>query len=219
MMQLSPLAGYQTLLAAYGEQHWWPADTAFEMMVGAVLTQNTSWRQVETAIAQLKADHCLTPRAIVETSPEQLQACIRPSGFFRQKSERLKTLSTFYLQYGGVDGLRPYALPTLREMLLGLHGVGAETADCILLYALDKPVFVVDTYTKRLAYRLGWLADSVKSYDAVQGFFHQQLKASVPLYQEFHALIVQHAKQHCLKKPRCSGCPLLQHCPEASDGT
>jgi len=216
MTEFSPLAGYQTMLAAYGKQHWWPADSAFEMMLGAVLTQNTSWRQVETAIAQLQAADCLTPQAILACQPERLQEWIRPSGFFRQKSERLVTLSAFYLQHGGVDGLRLLPMPTLREMLLGLHGIGAETADCILLYALNKPVFVVDTYTKRLAHRLGWLAESVVAYDAVQGFFHQQLQAGVPLFQEFHALIVQHAKQHCLKKPRCIACPLAQHCPEAS---
>jgi len=214
MTGISPLAGYQTLLVAYGEQHWWPADTAFEMMVGAILTQNTSWRQVETAIAQLKEADCLTPQAILACQPEELQEWIRPSGFFRQKSERLVTLSAFYLQHGGVDGLRLLPLATLREMLLDLHGIGAETADCILLYTLDKPVFVVDTYTKRLAHRLGWLAESVVAYDAVQAYFHQRLQAGVPLFQQFHALIVQHAKQHCLKKPRCNACPLAQQCPE-----
>jgi endonuclease-3 related protein len=215
MTGLSPLVGYQTLLAAYGKQHWWPADTAFEMMVGAILTQNTSWRQVETAIAQLKAADCLTPQAILACQPERLQVLIRPSGFFRQKSERLLTLSAFYVQYGGVEGLRPLPLATLRTMLLALRGVGAETADSILLYALDQPVFVVDSYTKRLAHRLAWLPESVHAYDAVQAFFHQHLTASVPLFQELHALIVQHAKQHCLKKPRCNGCPLLPHCTEA----
>ncbi|MDQ6979124.1 MAG: endonuclease III domain-containing protein [Mariprofundaceae bacterium] len=213
------MAGYQTLLAAYGEQHWWPADTAFEMMIGAILTQNTSWRQVETAIAQLKAADCLTPQAILACQPERLQALIRPSGFFRQKSERLVTISAFYLQHGGVDGLRPRPLATLRKMLLDLHGIGAETADCMLLYVLDKPVFVIDTYTRRLTHRLGWLPESVDAYDAVQAFFQQHLEASVPLFQEFHALIVQHAKQHCLKKPRCTACPLAEHCLRSHHGT
>jgi len=182
------------------------------MMVGAILTQNTSWKQVETAIAQLKAADCLSPEAIEACDVKRLQTLIRPSGFFRQKSVRLLELARFYRIHGSIVGLRNIAADDLRLKLLSVHGIGAETADSILLYAVQHPFFVVDTYTRRLCHRLGFFAESVHQYAVIQQWFHQRLTASTPLFQEYHALIVMHAKVHCLKTPRCTACPLHACC-------
>jgi len=203
---------YRLLLARYGRQHWWPADTPFEVMVGAVLTQNTSWTNVEKAIANLKSEGLMDARNIVDCAPEQLADLIRPAGFFRQKATRLAALSRFYLGHGGTRKLRERQIRALREQLLAVHGIGPETADSILLYALHKPVFVIDAYTIRIFSRLGILDAGIRYADA-QDFFHDHLPRSTPLFQEFHALIVAHAKHHCRSKPVCGGCPLAHVCP------
>lgn len=215
MGNISALQIYQRLSGAYGAQHWWPADSPFEVMVGAILTQNTNWRNVEKAIANLKAANMLSGKAIAACQRDQLAELIRPSGFFRQKAERLQLFCQFYLESGQDRALKEMALGSLREQLLKLHGIGPETADSMLLYALDKPAFVVDAYTRRIFTRLGLLAEPL-TYAAIQRYFEQQLTASLSLYQEYHALIVEHAKRHCRVRPDCLCCPLAELCATAA---
>ena len=203
---------YQDLLNHYGEQHWWPADSAFEMMVGAILTQNTSWYNVEKAIENLRKANVLDPTTLANCSRENLETWIRPAGFFRQKTERLFKLCLFYHERQGVQGMKRWPMKVLRRFLLDVHGIGPETADSILLYAVEKPVFVVDTYTKRILHRIGILPEAVNKYDDVQHFIQQRTPNSLPLYQQFHALIVAHAKEYCRTTPLCDHCPLLTLC-------
>ncbi|ATX81694.1 DNA-3-methyladenine glycosylase III [Mariprofundus ferrinatatus] len=214
MSRTSPMQVYDTLFTAYGPQHWWPAEKPFEVMVGAILTQNTNWRNVEKAIANLKAEKMLDYASIASSNREKLAELIRPSGFFNQKSERLQQFSIFYMQHGKTGGLKKWPKSSLRKKLLGVPGIGPETADSILLYALDKPVFVVDAYTRRIFTRLGLLPEKI-DYDGIQVFFENRLTPALSLYQEYHALIVEHAKRHCQTKPLCEDCPLGNHCPTA----
>lgn len=200
---------YQTLDAYYGDLHWWPAASCFEMMAGAILTQNTSWTQVERALAQLEGH--LSAEGILALPLEELETRIRPAGFFRQKAQYLRTLAQWFLSYGGdLEAIRKRPLEELRPELLALRGVGRETADSILLYAFDFPSFVVDAYTRRLFDRLP--VDAGSSYEAIKGYCESQLPQDLSLYQQFHALIVQNAKDHCRKKPLCAGCPLAGAC-------
>ena len=212
----APVQIYRHLLAAYGQRHWWPADTSFEVIVGAVLTQNTRWENVEMAISNLKQADMLDAERIADSQQEQLAECIRPSGFFRQKSRYLQEISRFYCRHGGASGLKKWPLNSLRETLLGVQGIGPETADSILLYALDKPVFVVDAYTRRIFQRLGQLPEHA-DYPFTQDYFHTRLPRSVPLFKEFHALIVEHAKRHCRTNPQCTDCPLCSCCAFADN--
>lgn len=207
---------YHCLLQAYGEQHWWPADTPFEMMVGSILTQNTHWHQVEKSIARLKEAGRLSVDGIYTCELDELQALIRPSGFFRQKSLCLMKFSRFYRDHGEMIGLKRWPMRSLRCRLLDVDGIGPETADSMLLYALDHPVFVVDAYARRIFHRLGLLPLDVTDYHEVQSFIHQRVGLSVPLMQEFHALIVHQAKLHCSKKAACIDCPLQPHCISAA---
>jgi len=206
-----PLQIYRKLLAAYGQRHWWPADTVFEVIVGAILTQNTRWENVEMSIANLKQADMLDAQRISKINQEQLEELIRPSGFFHQKSRYLQAMSLFYDHHGCESGLKKWSMSSLRKKLLTVRGIGPETADSILLYALDKPVFVVDAYTRRIFHRLGELPQDV-NYMNTQHYFHSRLPHSLPLFKEFHALIVEHAKQHCRAKPQCADCPLQPHC-------
>ena len=217
-MILSPLQVYDKLLTAYGEQHWWPADTPFEMMVGAILTQNTSWTNVEKAIANLKEHNMLDHESIASSNLHQLADIIRPSGSFMQKARYLQSYSLFYRDSGERQGIMKWPMTLQRKRLLALYGIGPETADSILLYALDRPAFVIDTYTKRLFVRLGHF-DHVLGYDGIQHYMQQRLPESVPLFQEFHALIVEHAKRYCKTKPLCGQCPLFDCCPTAAGST
>ena len=207
---------YEQLFGAYGPQHWWPADSPFEVMVGAILTQNTNWKNVEKAIANLKAEKMLGAAAMAACDRQRLAELIRPSGFFRQKAERLQLFCRFFLENGENRALQQLPLEELRRKLLDLHGIGPETADSMLLYALDKPVFVVDAYTRRIFTRLGLLTDPL-GYETIRHYFESQLEASLPLYQEYHALIVEHAKRHCRVRPDCRCCPLAGCCA-AADG-
>lgn len=205
---------FRILLAEYGPQSWWPADTPFEVMVGAILTQNTSWAGVEKAIANLKVADALSSEAILEMDLHDLEQVVRPSGYFRQKAERLKMLSCFLLDEHGNDIPSMSRLPTdaLREQLLALKGVGPETADSILLYALGHPAFVIDAYTVRLFSRMG-LCDEYVKYHDLQAHFMDNLDKNAAFYNEYHALIVTHSKRTCTKRaPRCGGCPLLEMC-------
>jgi endonuclease-3 related protein len=211
-----PLTLFQQLLEHYGPQQWWPAESPFEVMVGAVLTQNTSWSGVEQAISNLKRADALSLEAILALSPADLGALIRPSGYFNLKSKRLQNYCRWYSDHQ--QSSWEMGTEALRSALLAINGVGPETADDILLYAYQRPIFVVDAYTRRLFQRLGWLQGG-EPYETVR----QRVEASfdqygpqeqVQIFNELHGLIVIHAKQHCRKKAECAGCP-LQQCPSA----
>ena len=200
---------HDLLLATYGPRHWWPAETPFEVCVGAILTQNTNWRNVERAIDNLKEEGLLSPGALQTAAPERLAAVIRPAGFFNVKSARLKSFVAWLFERYGGNLPRMFAgeWQELREELLRVPGIGRETADSILLYAGGKPSFVVDAYTKRLFAALR-LVPLDADYEAVRALFMENLPNDVPLFNEYHALIVEHGKNHCKKRPRCGGCPL-----------
>jgi endonuclease III related protein len=201
---------YDALLSAYGPQHWWPGRTRFEVIVGAILTQSTSWSNVELAIAALRGQNLLSPSALERISTPRLARLIRSSGYFRQKALKLKAFVHFLRQhYGGsLDKLLATPTPQLREQLLSIRGIGPETADSILLYAGKLPVFVVDAYTRRILER-HQLADRRHSYGYIRQLFEQNLQASVPLYNEYHALLVRTGKHFCRKRaPQCEDCAL-----------
>lgn len=202
---------YNRLYGHYGEQDWWPADNDFEIIIGAILTQNTSWNNVEKSINNLKRQGQCHAQALMQIELDQLALLIRSSGYFNQKATRLKNVAEWYLLQGGYEGLQRLDQYKLRTQLLGLNGIGPETADDIVLYAFEHPVFVIDAYTRRIFSRLQ-LLDESQSYEKLQQLFHQQLPLHSKLYQQYHALIVAHAKQHCLKKPLCAGCPLKVSC-------
>lgn len=231
--QISVQGLYETLMTIHGPQGWWPAETAFEMMVGAILTQNTAWTNVERALLNFKGG--VHAKSIVEMPLDELVERIRPTGFFNQKAERLKILAQWFLGYGETSAVdaddadendileRIRSMPgdVLRLELLALKGIGPETADSILLYALDKPYFVIDAYTKRIFKRLGFCVPG--NYDE---FRHVMESLSVNssgtqrlspveilrVYNEYHALLVRHAKDHCRNKPICKGCLLSEKC-------
>lgn len=202
---------YRTLLRAYGPQQWWPGDTPFEIMVGAVLTQNTAWTNVEKAIANLKAATALSPAAIVAADPLKLAEWLKPSGYFNIKAKRLRAFCVWYLAQGGYDVLARRDTETLRADLLAVHGIGPETADDILLYAFARPVFVIDAYTRRIFARLGLIAGD-EPYEELRAFCERHIHSDVQTYNEFHALIVVHGKDVCRPKPRCDRCVLRPHC-------
>jgi endonuclease-3 related protein len=206
---------YRRLFAANGHQHWWPGETTFEIMVGAVLTQNTAWSNVEMAITNLKQAEALSPEAIVRAHPRRLGAWLRPSGYFNIKANRLKALCRWLIEQGGICSLAKLATPVLREALLNVHGVGRETADDILLYAFNRPVFVIDAYTRRIFARLG-LIEGMENYESLRNVFENALDSNVGLFNEYHALIVVHGKDVCRKRPLCERCCLAGDCP-ASD--
>ncbi len=208
---------YNALHAIYGEQPWWPADSRFEIVVGAVLTQNASWSNVEKAIGRMKASGLMTLPALLESSHEHLAETIRPSGYYNTKARRLRNLCLLLDQTGGMQAFADRPLQDQRAALLGVNGVGPETADDILLYALDRPVFVIDTYTRRLLQRYR-LAHGEESYEDLRAMFEQALDADAYLYQQYHALIVMHAKETCRKVPRCGRCALAGDCPGADLG-
>jgi endonuclease-3 related protein len=194
------------LLDAYGPQHWWPGETPFEVMVGAVLTQNTAWGNVERAIANLKAAGVLTPESIVALPHERLAALIRPAGYFNVKARRLRSFCEFLVESGGEPALADTPTGLLRARLLAVHGIGPETADDILLYAFGRPVFVIDAYTRRLFGRLG-LASGQESYEDLRTGVERAIGPDPESLNELHALIVHHAKVACAKAPRCGGGP------------
>jgi endonuclease-3 related protein len=205
---------YQQLYQYYGSQQWWPAESPFEVMVGAILTQNTSWSGVEKAITNLKTHQVLNPDAVAALSHQDLGSLIRPSGFFNQKAQRLHRLVTWLRQMGDLDGLSTMETTDIRLSLLAINGVGPETADDILLYALERPVFVIDAYTRRIFSRLGQV-DARADYDTLQRTFEQALAQKtdrLKLFKDYHALIVIHAKTHCRVKPLCHDCPLASDC-------
>ncbi|MFQ6022212.1 MAG: endonuclease III domain-containing protein [Acidiferrobacterales bacterium] len=203
---------YRRLFAAYGHRYWWPGDSAFEVMVGAVLTQNTAWTNVEKAISNLKQAEALSPETIVRIHPKRLASLIRPSGYYNIKSRRLRALCRWVVAEGGVRKLARMPTDVLRPALLAVHGIGAETADDILLYAFHRPVFVIDAYTRRIFARLG-MVNGTEDYETLRGNFEHALGQDIPLYNEYHALIVRHGKDTCRKKPLCDVCCLARVCP------
>lgn len=206
---------YDDLLAAYGEQSWWPADTAFEVVVGAVLTQNAAWSNVEKAIDQLKRLNLLSLDSILASDHDTLADAIRPSGYFNIKAHRLRNLCEYLAEQGGLERFAERDLAAQREGLLSVNGVGCETADDILLYALEQPVFVIDTYTRRLLERMN-LAKGDEPYDELRLGFERALPADVAMFKEYHALIVIHAKAACRKLPMCKACTIAGGCPTSS---
>lgn len=207
---------YDRLLAAFGPQHWWPGQSPFEVLIGAVLTQNTSWKNVERAIENLRQRDLMAVGALYAVPPEELEELIRPAGYFRVKARRLRSLLEFIVtQYdGSLEAMFSAGLSTLREELLGVHGIGPETADSILLYAGGLPTFVVDTYTHRILSRHGWI-DFDADYHQIKEHFESSLEEDVALYNEFHALLVCVGKDYCRKtRPRCRDCPLGELLPE-----
>lgn len=204
------MAVYRRLLDRYGAQHWWPADTPFEVMVGAVLTQNTAWSNVEKAIDNLKAMEAgFSLESLLAIPVERLAALIRPAGYFNVKAKRLSSLCRFLQRHGELDRLET---DQLRALLLSVHGIGPETADDILLYAYHRPVFVIDAYTRRLFARLGMI-EAESGYETLREGFEAALQNDAELFNEYHALIVVHAKNHCRVKPVCADCPVRDLCP------
>lgn len=204
---------YGRLFERFGPRSWWPAETPFEVCVGAILTQNTAWSNVEKAVSALKQAAILTPVAMRAVEEKQLAQLIRPAGYFNVKSQRLKEfVGWLFDQHNGLlEHMFTVEWRRLRAELLQVRGIGPETADAILLYAGHKPTFVVDAYTRRLFYRFGLLPEDA-GYEQTRQLCMAHLPADVPLFNEYHALIVEQCKQFCRKKPLCNGCPLQGDC-------
>ena len=205
-------AVYDVLLDTYGPQHWWPADSSFEVMVGAILTQNTAWSNVTLAINNLKAADALSIQGLLELTEGDLAQLIRPSGYFNVKARRVTNLCQFLDRAGGEQKLRQLPTGQLRGALLEVNGIGPETADDILLYAFERPVFVIDAYTRRIFSRLALIAGD-ETYEALRQGFEEALGPDPSLCNELHALIVRHAKVSCGVRADCQGCCLAQQCP------
>lgn len=212
MKRLTVKKLYKLLYDHFGPRNWWPAETAFEVIIGAVLTQNTAWKNVELAIINLKKKGLMTAESIARASTKDLEKAAHPSGFYRQKAKRIKEISEFLIEEydGDLDDIFNRPTGELRKELLGLKGIGPETADSILLYAAGKPVFVIDSYTKRLVNRLG--LTEAKNYDELQVFFMKRLPSDVEMFNEYHALIVEFCKIICRPRPLCGECFLVDHC-------
>ena len=207
---------YRILYDYYGPRGWWPGDGPFDVVLGAILTQAASWKNVELALANLKAADCWSFPAIAAAPREELAATIRPSGYFNAKAAKLQAFACHVLDHydGDLDSMFLQDTEPLRRELLSIHGIGPETADDILVYAAAKPSFVIDTYTIRILERLGIEPRAQKpGYRHWQELFHNQLPADVPLFNEFHALLDHHAGRACRKTPVCEGCCLLSVCP------
>jgi endonuclease III related protein len=200
---------FDSLLKHYGPQNWWPGETPFEVMVGAILTQNTNWKNVEKAIGNLKREGLMNPKALRACPDARLAKLIRPAGYFNVKTKRLKAFLDFlHHGYGGsIQKMRRRPTEELRQELLGVKGIGKETADSILLYALGHPIFVVDAYTYRVFTR-HYLIEEEAGYDELQSLASSHVPTEVPHYNEFHALLVMVGKDFCAPKPKCDLCPL-----------
>jgi endonuclease-3 related protein len=215
----SPLPQYfDALIRAYGPQHWWPGRTRFEVIAGAILTQNTNWPNVERALVQLRKEKLLNIAAILRVPSPKLARLIRSSGYFREKARKLKEFAGYVQTRHGGSLTRMFRSATaqLREELLQTHGIGPETADAILLYAGKHPVFVIDAYTRRVLARHG-LASGRESYEELRALFERSLPRDAAVYNEYHALLVHTGKQHCRKaRPECDGCALEPFLPRAA---
>ncbi|MFC2048294.1 endonuclease III domain-containing protein, partial [Chloroflexota bacterium] len=204
---------YHLLINNYGPQHWWPAEEPFEVMVGAILTQSAAWLNVEKAITNLKAAKALSPQALRQLSLTELATFIRPCGYYNAKAKKLKSLVHWLGEYYNDDlsGLFTNSTVQLREQLLAIHGIGEETADSIILYAANKPIFVIDAYTRRIVNRIG-LAPDTNGYAAYQSLFMDNLPTNVGLFNEYHALLVCLGKNACHNRPLCQRCCLQSIC-------
>ena len=201
---------YKKLYDSFGPQYWWPAQTPFEVMVGAILTQNTSWSNVRKAINNLKEHNLLSPKKLYQLTPKKLSNLIMPAGYYNIKAKRLKEFLNFLFKnyQGNLKKMVSVDTSALRRQLLSVNGIGPETADSILLYAMNKPIFVIDAYTKRILKRHKFINHDA-SYEETQNLFMSRLKSDVKLFNEYHALLVKLAKDFCLKtKPKCNICPL-----------
>ena len=210
---------YHRLYDGYGPQHWWPADSQLEVVLGAILTQSAAWGNVEKALACLKEAECWSVEALRDVSEEQLAELVRSSGYFNAKARKLKAfISHLWEQHGGdLKAMLSQERTGLREELLSIYGIGDETADDILLYAGEHAFFVIDTYTRRILDRMGVTPDA-PTYAGYQQFFHQSLPADAPLYNEYHALLDRHAKEVCRKRlPACQSCCLRDMCATGRD--
>lgn len=202
---------YREMFRRYGPRNWWPADTGFEVMVGAVLTQNTNWRNVERALDNLKRAGAMDPETILATHHKRLASWLKPSGYYNVKSKRLRNLCRWLIENGGMRELERMRTPALRRALLSVYGIGNETADDILLYAFDRLVFVVDAYTRRIFSRVG-LIHGLEDYDDVRSMFETEIDGHQSDYKEFHALIVLHGKTVCRPVPHCDTCCIRRLC-------
>jgi endonuclease-3 related protein len=205
---------YSKLYEHFGPRHWWPADCSFEMIIGAILTQNVSWRSVTKAIENLKQEGLLSLEGILSCDPSDLAALVHPTRYHNQKAKKLQAFCSVVVEeFGGkLDAFLTQEMGTLREQLLDIYGIGPETADSIILYAAQKPIFVVDAYTRRIFSRLGIFPEKI-SYQEMQHFFMSHLPRDVELYNEYHAQIDALGNQTCLKtKPRCGECPVVCYC-------
>ena len=209
---------YRRLYAHYGPQHWWPGESRLEIILGAILTQAVAWTGVERALANLKTADLLSTQALRDVPEDALAAMLKPSGYFNAKARKVKAfINHLWGSYGGdLESLLSKEAGELREELLSIHGIGEETADDILLYAAEKPSFVIDTYTRRIFKRLALSPDG-ESYREYQAVFQRGLPPDPSLYNEYHALLDRHAKEACRKEPRCVGCCLLELCPTGKD--
>ncbi len=200
---------YKGMLHHFGPPGWWPAETSFEVIIGAILTQNTNWSNVEKAIKNLKENNCLNPHTLLMMDERLLSQIIKPSGFYKIKASRIKEFINYLFKRhdGDISGMFTMDPYSLRKELLSIRGIGPETADSILLYAGGMPFFVVDSYTKRILSRHG-AVEMNASYDRIQSFFHENLPRDSKLFNEFHALFVATGKYYCRKNPNCDPCPL-----------
>jgi len=200
---------YHRLEARYGNLNWWPASTPYEVIAGAVLTQNTNWANVEKALANFNDD--ITPERVLTLSPGELKVLIRPAGFFNQKAVYLTAVTRWFAGYDyDVKKVQARPLEAVRAELLAVHGIGNETADSILLYAFGFPTFVIDKYTQRFCQR--YPVDAGDNYMSVKAYFEANLPQDAALFNNYHALIVINAKEHCSAKKNCDGCPLSMYC-------
>ena len=206
---------YGQLLEHHGSQGWWPASSRFEVMVGAVLTQNTAWRNVEKAILALQEADALNPLTILALRSTALAGLLRSSGYFNVKARRLKALCRWLIDAGGMVALEQRETGSLRVQLLAVNGIGPETADDILLYALDRRVFVIDAYTRRIFSRLGMIAGD-EDYESLRTLFETGFPGGGEEFNEYHALIVRHAVEVCRSTPRCESCCLRAQCREVN---
>lgn len=214
-MDVTPGELFERLLAHYGPRAWWPGDTPLEIVVGAVLTQNTNWKNVERALSNLREADLLEFQALYALPVEELAELIRPAGYYQLKAGRLRRLLEFVAERydGSLETMFSTNLDELREELLGVNGIGPETADSILLYAGGLPTFVVDAYTHRVMKRHGWI-EFEADYHTLKEHFESSLERDPAVFNEFHALFVELGKEFCRKQPRCDGCPLREWLPE-----
>ncbi|MCL4373961.1 MAG: endonuclease [Candidatus Marsarchaeota archaeon] len=207
-----PIEIYRLLLKRFGFLNWWPGETSFEVLVGAILTQQTSWKNVEKAIASLKKEQCLSLECLASINIKSLEKLIRPSGYYKQKARRLKDIcSSIKDEYGSIDKLFSLDAQALRKKLLSYKGIGNETADSIVLYAANKPIFVIDAYTKRIMRRINKMPIDI-SYDSLQEYFEKNVKRDLELYKDMHAQFVELGKSYCKTIPLCDNCPANNIC-------